>query len=230
MNNQANSTSPSVPDLRLSGSSDSASYAGHAPQIESPQKQDEQILVIRRDLLLPDDGWHGLRAVDFETYLNLIQNHKEFHSRAAMETDPTYKQIIPYLIFEHENSYFLMQRHKKASETRLQSKFTLGIGGHIREDDMQTNSLFDWARREFHEEVAYEGELVIEPLGVLNDDSNDVGKVHIGFVFLLHGSTGKISVESELANGELYSLEECRGFYDRMETWSKMVFDHLAHK
>lgn len=196
-------------------------------QIPHIAKQDEQILVIRRDLLFPDGAWNGLKAVDFESYLALIQTQKEFHSRAAMETDPAYKQIIPYLIFEHGNKYFLMQRHKKASETRLQSKFTLGIGGHIRQEDMQTNSLFDWAKREFHEEVTYSGELTIEPLGILNDDSNEVGKVHIGFVFLLHGSDGDISIQSELANGELYTLEECQGFYDRMETWSQMVIEAL---
>lgn len=190
----------------------------------APQPQ-EQILVIRRDLLFPDGAWHGLKAVDFTSYLNLIQNHKEFNSRAAMETDPTYKQIIPYLIFEHNNHYFLMQRAKKASETRLQSKFTLGIGGHIRKEDMQSNSLFDWATREFHEEVHYTGNLTIEPLGILNDDSNEVGKVHSGFVFLLHGSSGNITVKSELASGKLYSLAECQGFYDRMENWSQMVMD-----
>jgi len=193
-----------------------------------PVKQDELILVVRHDLLFPDGAWNGLRPVDFDSYLKLIQTQKEFHSRAAMETDPTYKQIIPYLIFEHAGNYFLMQRAKKASETRLQSKFTLGIGGHIRQEDMQTNSLFDWALREFHEEVSYSGELEIEPLGILNDDSNEVGKVHIGFVFLLHGSSADISIKSELASGEMYSLAQCEGFYDRMETWSQMAFSHLA--
>jgi len=210
---QSNSSSPSVRPEELRG-----------------QRHDEQILVIRRDLLFPNGAWHGLKAVDFTSYLNLIKSHQEFHSRATMETDPTYKQIIPYLIFVHNNRYFLMQREKKASETRLQSKFTLGIGGHIRKEDMQSNSLFDWATREFHEEVNYTGELTIEPLGILNDDSNEVGKVHVGFVFLLHGSSGDISVKSELANGELYSLEECGDFYDRMETWSQMVADALKSK
>ncbi len=195
-----------------------------------PRLLDEMILVIPRNLLLPDGGWHGLRSVDFDAYLKIIQNNKEFQPRAQMETDPSYKQIIPYLIFEHNNRYFLMQRHKKASETRLQSKYTLGIGGHIRQEDMQTDSLFDWARREFHEEVSYSGNLEIEPLGILNDDSNEVGKVHIGFVFLLHGSNPNISIKSELANGELYSLEECRAFSDRMETWSQMVVDCLIQK
>lgn len=204
----------------------------NAVVLREPQdeRQQEQILVVPRNLLFPDGAWHGLKEVDFNSYLTLIQNHKEFNWRDAMETDPTYKQIIPYLIFEHQNRYFLMQRHKKASETRLQSKYTLGIGGHIREADMQTNSLFDWAVREFHEEVSYAGKLTIEPIGILNDDSNEVGKVHVGFVFLLHGSSGDISIKSELANGDLYTLEECQGFYDRMETWSQMVIDLLYKK
>ena len=70
-----------------------------------------------------------------------------------METDPAYKQIIPYLVFTYENKYFLMQRQKKASETRLQSKYSLGIGGHIREEDMENCTLVDWAKREFEEEI-----------------------------------------------------------------------------
>lgn len=198
------------------------------PEVVEGQSHDELILVVRRDILLPDGAWNGLKAVNFDSFLHIVQSKKEFHPRSIMETDPNYKQIIPYLVFEHEGNYFLMQRHKKASETRLQSKYTLGIGGHIRQEDMQTDSLFDWARREFHEEVSYAGDLEIEPLGILNDDSNEVGKVHIGFVFLLRGSNPHISVKSELANGQLYSLEECKGFYERMESWSQMVMDRLA--
>src|SRR5690606_7557172 len=104
--------------------------------------------------------------------------------RSLMEQDQRYKQIIPYLVFTHENKYFVMQRTSTTTEQRLKNKYSLGIGGHIRQEDMNGNSIFEWAEREFHEEVSYHGNLEIIPLGVLNDDTNDVGKVHIGFVFL----------------------------------------------
>ncbi len=195
-----------------------------------PQTQDELILVVKRDKLFPLGAWDGFKQVNFDDYLQIIQDNKEFLPRSLMEQDPAYKQIIPYLVFEHNNRYFLMQRHKKASEQRLQSKFSLGIGGHIRQEDMESSDLFDWAKREFHEEVHYTGNLTIEPLGILNDDSNDVGKVHIGFVFLLHGDTDQISVKSELQSGQLVTLKECTHYAERMETWSQLVVECLTRR
>ena len=191
------------------------------------QKIDEHILVVKRSHLFPNGDWHGFQQVDFEHYLHIINHKKEFHPRSIMETDPTYKQIIPYLIFEHNNIYFLMQRRSTASETRLRNKLTLGIGGHIRQEDITEDSLFAWATREFHEEVHYTGNLTVKPLGMLNDDSDDVGKVHIGFVFLLNGDSGDISIKSELKSGTLVSLDECAAQKDYMESWSAFVVDFL---
>ena len=193
------------------------------------QTHDEHILVVKREYLFADidDAWHGLKEVNFEHYLNIINDKKEFLPRSIMETDPTYKQIIPYLVFEHDNTYFLMQRKSDASEARLRNKLTLGIGGHIRQEDMQSSSLFAWAMREFHEEVDYAGSVTVKPLGILNDDSNDVGKVHIGFVLLLTGDVPNISIKSELKSGILVPLSECIAQRDYMESWSQFVVDFL---
>ena len=194
-----------------------------------PQTAPEHILVVKRDALFQDSpAWHGLQRVNIDDYLSLIQAHKEFHPRPDMEMDPVYKQIIPYMVFKHGDRYFLMQRSGKASETRLQSQYTFGIGGHVRAEDLQEGStLFDWARREFHEEVTYNGNLTITSLGMLNDDSNEVGKVHIGLVLLLEGDSDQINVREELQGGELLSLEECAAYADHMETWSRFIFDAL---
>lgn len=190
----------------------------------------EQILVVKRATLLKDATWHGLNQQDTQTYIDTINAHKEFLPRAPMETNPLYKQIIPYLVFKHQERYFLMQRKAKATEQRLKNKYTLGIGGHIRQEDMTSNDIFDWARREFDEEVAYTGTLTITPLGLLNDDSNEVGKVHIGLVLLVEGDSAEIAVKSELENGQLLTLTECETYYDAMETWSQLVFDYLKVK
>ncbi len=196
-----------------------------------PQSQtntlDEQILVVNCAHLFPDGPWQGLQDVDMQEYLHIVKMYQEFQPRSVMETDTTYKQIIPYLVFRHNGLYFLMERQAKASEQRLKSKLTLGIGGHIRKEDMDGVSIFDWARREFHEEVNYAGQFKIKPLGILNDDSNAVGQVHIGFVFLLEGDSAEISVKSELKGGELTSLEECIAVKDRMESWSRIVLEAL---
>ena len=191
-------------------------------------KKDEKILVVKRTELFKDIPWNGLKEVSFDTYLEIIKTKQEFMWRSQMEEDPSYKQIIPYLVFSYEGKLFLMQRKSSSSETRLSSKFSLGIGGHIREEDLTGKTIFDWATREFNEEVNYNGELKIKPLGLLNDDTNAVGQVHIGFVFLLEGNSDQINIKSELKQGNLVSLEECKDYYDSMETWSQIVFDFLS--
>jgi len=192
---------------------------------------DEQILVVKRDTLFPNDNWQGLKIDNLEQCLAAIEQHAEFNPRSLMETDPTYKQIIPYLIFQHEDKFFLMQRSNNASEKRLQSKYTLGIGGHVRADDLQQgSSLFDWAQREFHEEVQYEGKIKIGTLGMLNDDSNEVGKVHMGLVLMLFGESEEISVKSELAGGELVTFDKLIEQLPNMETWSQIIVKTLWKK
>ncbi len=197
-------------------------------QQTEPKKHDELILVVKRSHIFPHESWNGLRKVNFDDYLTVIQKHQEFHPRSLMEQEPVYKQIIPYLVFTHNGDYFLMERHAKASEQRLKSKLSLGIGGHIRQEDMESSDIFEWARREFYEEVSYDGDFTITPLGILNDDSNDVGKVHVGFVFLLEGTSPEITVKSELQDGRLVRLQDCIDLKERMETWSQFVVDHLA--
>jgi len=192
------------------------------------QKIDEHILVVKRSYLFADSqAWHGLKEVNFDHYLHIINHKKEFHPRSVMETNPLYKQIIPYLIFEHNQQYFLMQRRSDSSETRLRNKLTLGIGGHIRQEDMQEDSLFGWATREFHEEVHYLGNVTVRPLGIINDDSDDVGKVHIGFAFLLTGDSSDIAIKSELKSGTLVPLSECIAQQEGMESWSQFVIGFL---
>lgn len=203
----------------------------------TPQKQtqktsstpSESILVVKRSMLFTKEtnAWHGMNTTNIEDFINTINNHKEFLPRPYMETDPTYKQIIPYIVFCHDNKVFLMQRKTTASEQRLQGKLSLGIGGHIRKEDMTSNSLFDWAKREFYEEVHYTGTCRITPLGMVNDDSDDVGKVHLGLVLLLTGDSNNISVKSELKSGILVSLDECMKQYDQLESWSQIVVKHL---
>lgn len=184
---------------------------------------DELILVVPREKMFPDGNWQGTRQGNFDMYLALIERHCQFHPRCIMETDPRYKQIIPYLVFTHEGSYFLMQRCVQATEQRLKGKMTLGIGGHIRQEDMHGSTFFDWAIREFHEEVDYQGSLNIEPLCMLNEDSTPVGQVHMGFVMLLTGNSSAITIKSELQSGHLATLQECIDQQENMETWSQLV-------
>lgn len=207
------------------------SHATEHAQEQIKNSHDEMILVVKREYLFPNGSWEGLRVDELTHCLDAIATHSEFHPRSLMESDNSYKQIIPYLIFQHEDKFFLMQRKKSASETRLQSKYSLGIGGHMRLEDFQQGpDLFAWARREFQEEVAYSGNLEILPVGVLNDDSNSVGEVHLGLVLILVGDSSDISVKSELKSGQLMSVVECFDYVHKMETWSQMMFMEILKK
>ena len=191
------------------------------------KKEDEKILVVAREKLFADGQIDGIKKIDFQSYQKLIEENKEFLWRSKVETDTSVKQIIPYLIFNYQDKYFLMQRKSSASEVRLQNKYSFGIGGHIREKDIKGQTIFDWAKREFKEEVEYSGNFEIEPLGLLNDESDFVGQVHTGFVFLLKGDSDQIKIRDEHKEGKLLTLEEGKQFYASMENWSKFVFDFL---
>lgn len=188
---------------------------------------DENILVVKRKTLFADTAWHGLHIHNTADLVSVITNNQEFMPRSLMEQDPTYKQIIPYVIFKFEDRYFVMQRRATASEQRLKNKFSLGIGGHVRQEDVTDKPILEWAEREFHEEISYSGSLQLQPLGFLNDDTNPVGQVHLGFVILAVGDTDKISIKSELKSGYLLRKDEIKQAYPQLETWSQIIFDYL---
>ena len=187
----------------------------------------EEILVVPTRKLFLANSWQGINTINFENIIDTIKNDFTFMPRPHAETNFSYKQIIPYLIFTFNQKLFVMQRKSNASEQRLASKFSLGIGGHIREDDLQKDTIFDWALREFHEEVNYSGKLSYKKIGILNDDSSDVGKVHLGIIWLIQGDSDQISIKNEHKNGLLLSIEECNKLYENMENWSKICFNFL---
>lgn len=202
------------------------------PAAEQPQivVRDEHVLVVPTEKLFADGRWQGLKQNPDPNFFETIFTHKMFMPRSVAEHDPEFKQIIPYLVFQYQDKYFLMQRQAKASEARLQSKYSFGIGGHIREEDSAGTDIAAWADREFHEEVLYTGNIKIQPFGVLNDDSDEVGTVHLGCVYILEGDSPAIKVHTELASGRLLRLSECQPCHERMEKWSQIVFHALKDR
>lgn len=190
----------------------------------------EMILAVKKEILFKEEYFNGLKKLnnqEIEKYLNIIDKNKEFIERDKAEKDLDYKQIIPYLIFNYQDKYFLMQRKSTATEQRLKNKFSLGIGGHIREEDIKTKNIIDWAKREFEEEINYNQSYKVELIGILNDDSDPVGQVHIGFIFLIKGDSDQIKVRSELKSGELLNLSQLLSYYEEMENWSKIIYKYL---
>ena len=197
---------------------------------EKPKLLTEEILVVKRDILFKDvQPWHGISIDHLHEMLTNIVQHQESMPRYLAETNQNYKQIISYAIFTVDGKLFVMQRKSKASEQRLASKLSIGIGGHMTQQDIQGETLFDWISREFQEEVSYAGNLQMYTLGFLNDDSNEVGQRHIGLVVLLKGDNDKITLNGdEHKSGQLLSMEECFERFDEFESWSQLVLQALV--
>lgn len=189
---------------------------------------DEDVLAVPRTLLFADHAWQGLQTENASQIINHIVRHSLFLPRQQLETDENHKQIIPYLIFSYREEIFLMRRRKNSNEKRLQSMYSIGIGGHTRKEDVTGENPCFWGMREFQEEVCFTGTFTQRLIGIINDDSNDVGRVHLGVVYLLEGSSGDIAIRDEHAEGSLLAIEECGFFYEKMESWSRIVYDALT--
>jgi predicted NUDIX family phosphoesterase len=190
----------------------------------------EQVLCVLSEDIFPDGAWHGFVSQGLERYQAVIREHHFFKPRAEVEDDPSYQQVIPYVVFRHDDRYFLTHRLRASSERRLRKQYSLGIGGHINPGDLDAGDpILDGLKREWEEEVVYEGRFDARLIGFLNEDSAPVSKVHLGVVFLVDGDTPNIQIrETDKLAGELLTLEEMRMFYLSMESWSQIVYDRLV--
>jgi predicted NUDIX family phosphoesterase len=190
----------------------------------------EQVLVVRREDMFPDGAWHGFVSENLDRHQRLIRERHFFKARSEVENDPSFQQIIPYVVFRHGDHYFLTHRLRASSEKRLRKQYSLGVGGHINPGDLEGGDpILDGLKREWSEEVIYDGRFEARMLGLLNEDSSPVSKVHLGVVFLVDGDTPDIRIrETDKLAGELMTLEEMRMFYLAMESWSQIVYDRLV--
>jgi predicted NUDIX family phosphoesterase len=183
----------------------------------------EQVMVVERESLSRFLVEHGLVTENTDEVLDVIVERHFFIDRPTAEVSPQYKQIIPYVLIRHGQSYFLLQRTQKQTEARLHHKLSLGIGGHINPD---TPELLDGLRKELEEEVDVAGDYDLSFVGILNDDTTDVGKVHLGAVYVLDSHDGEVKVrETEKMTGRWVPRDELAQHREAMETWSQIVFD-----
>ena len=180
--------------------------------------------------MFPDGAWHGFVSSNLERHQAVIRERHFFKPRSEVEDDPRFQQIIPYVVFRHGDRYFLTHRLRASSEKRLRRQYSLGIGGHINKADLgRGDPILDGLKREWEEEVVYDGTFEARLLGLLNEDSSPVSKVHLGVVFLVDGDSPNISIrETDKLAGELLTLDEMRMYYLAMESWSQIVYDKLA--
>jgi predicted NUDIX family phosphoesterase len=154
--------------------------------------------------------------------LHIIATKHIFIERAKAEKSPEFKQIIPYVVIRHDDDYFVLERTSKQTESRLHHKVSIGIGGHINPG----RTLMQGLQQELDEEVAVDTKYTLHFVGILNDDSTDVGRVHLGAVYELRAAERKVTVkETEKMSGEWMRREQLVSVRDAMETWSQIVYD-----
>jgi predicted NUDIX family phosphoesterase len=198
----------------------------------------EDVLVVPRSLFDRAGAFQGFCA-DTAAYLPALLDprHTSWRPRATVEDDPSFKQLIPYCVLawrEADGSprYFAYTRGGGQSEARLRAKRSVGIGGHISSTDGQhgdDTSYEAGMRREIAEEIAIGGGWTSRCVGLINDDSNAVGSVHLGIVHLLELELPEVaSRESALVECGFETLEQLLADRERFETWSQITLDALA--
>lgn len=198
----------------------------------------EFVYVVPRPRLFPDCYPQGFvpfgDALDREAFLGRIHEHGFFVERDHAEREPSLKQIIPYTVVESGGLVLRTRRLPKGGEARLHGKLSIGIGGHVNPVDRgptaKSDFLEDATLRELTEELHLEGAGQPRHLGVLNDDSNPVGAVHLGLVQLLSvGGSVRIReedvLEGRLVTREALAADLAAGA--NFETWSAVLVERL---
>jgi predicted NUDIX family phosphoesterase len=173
----------------------------------------------------------GLIKADSDV-LNKIVQHGLFRKRSELEENPSFKQIIPYAIISHKESFLLFQRRSGQTEKRLHNKLHLGVGGHVnpgRSNEPDAQFLIDELKREFFEEVRLTNDSFIEDIefiGFINDESIPVSRVHIGLLYNIRVSDKDVYVnETEKMSAAWIEKQDLAEFYEGMETWTRIAFD-----
>lgn len=187
---------------------------------------DELVLVVPRERVIGGSGWRGVLSPGAEPYLEAIAAAGRFEPRMVMERDPRFKQVIPYLVLRDRGRYFLMRRTRAGGDARLHDRFSIGVGGHLNPGD---HDLAGGLAREWREELAADFVPEFRLLGLLNDDETDVGRVHLGVVYLAEAAGRTVAVrETDKLEGRFAAPAALLAVYDRMETWSQLVFDFVS--
>ncbi|MEB7823555.1 NUDIX domain-containing protein [Staphylococcus chromogenes] len=200
-------------------------------------KFDEQITVVKRQTLFDDEknAFNGFIAKHNpkSTEIFEVLNEYEIKRRGDMEEDPSYKQLISYCLLENELGEILVyERLSGGGEARLHGQSSIGVGGHMNDVPHAQNisSLITVnASRELEEEVGLvvTDANALEHIGFINDDSNEVGQVHIGVVFKIKVNSNKIEAkETDTLKIEWKSLDKINDL-NEFESWSALILKEM---
>ena len=194
----------------------------------------ENILVVKRQLFDQLGSFQGLNFQP-QPYLDAIlkRGNNFFLPRPQAENDPSHKQIIPYVLIAYRGTVLHYVRGKKGGEQRLVAKGSIGIGGHMNDKD---ESLFAWdeqayragVEREVNEEVRIESNYEDRIVALLNDDSTEVGRVHLGVVHVFALAAPAVQKrEAVITNIQFLAKNELLARREALETWSQLCVDNL---
>jgi len=194
----------------------------------------ENVLVVRRSLF---DQLGSFQGINFEShkYLDafLSRGNNFFLPRPEAENNPAYKQIIPYALIAFGNRVVYYVRGKKAGEQRLVAKGSIGIGGHMNESDESLFALDEQAyrvgvEREVNEEIKIDTQFDDRIVALLNDDTTDVGRVHLAIVHVFKLAEPKVEKREAMITGLTFlTKEELVARRESLETWSQICVDSL---
>jgi predicted NUDIX family phosphoesterase len=194
-----------------------------------------RILVVPTSEVRHLGDFQGFRA-GADRYLKalLVPGIAQFQPRGAMEEDPSFKQIIPYVIFRCGEAVFSYTRGRSQGEARLHSLRSIGVGGHVDEEDADGRATLDAyeiaLRREIDEEVDVRSNGRISCVGLINDDATPVGSVHLGVVHVYELESPLVDPREEgLAEARFCSIRELVESSDQFESWSRFCIERLLH-
>jgi predicted NUDIX family phosphoesterase len=195
---------------------------------------EERVLVVRREFFDRIGDFQGLSG-EVDRYLRefLAEGNNFFVPRSAAEDDPSLKQLIPYAVFRHEGRILHYTRGSKSGEKRLVAKRSIGIGGHINDTDgagagYDDATYHNAVRREIAEELTLGGGFRERAVALLNDDSTEVGRVHLGVVHLVDLESDEVAPgEAAIAALGFAPVGELLAAREEFETWSQIVLDGL---
>lgn len=165
------------------------------------------------------------------TYWNKRIQSGFFMEREAAERDSSFKQVIPYTIVMDGTKILVLKRLPAGNEPRLHEKLSIGIGGHINPDDLDHGAndfVYTAALRELHEELYLPNDPLPRLIGLVNNETDSVGAVHVGLVFIVQTSSQYVAIrEKDQLDGRFMPLEAMLE-HENFETWSKMIIERLG--
>ncbi len=196
------------------------------------------ILAAETARLPPQLAQTQFRPMDASQAVGALQNAGLWLGpRSVLERTESYRQIIPYIILKYGSKFIRYTRTPAGGEPRLHGRTSIGVGGHIDLGDVMScgatidlsGTLDGAAEREVTEELGAVECSAKEWIGVLVENDNPVGRVHIGLVGLWRlNALPPGTAEDALGEVTFCTIDELKADRDRLETWSSMILDWLA--